>query len=60
MHAANMLLEVKNWIAEHHPFWKRNPANHLWLVTHDEGSCWVPKVQYPCRLELKRHRHAFR
>ena len=43
MHTANMLLEAKRWLQQAWPHWNRTQgADHVWLVTHDEGSCWVP------------------
>ena len=43
MHGANMLLEAKQWVARAWPHWNRTQGrDHIWLVTHDEGSCWVP------------------
>ncbi|KAL4427668.1 hypothetical protein ABPG75_001757 [Micractinium tetrahymenae] len=46
--ASNMLLEAYHWIRSHHPYWdRRGGRDHIWLVTHDEGSCWVPSVIRP-------------
>ena len=43
MHGANMLLEAKQWLQRAWPHWNRTGgADHIWLVSHDEGSCWVP------------------
>ena len=43
MHGANMLLEAKQWLQQAYPHWNRTGGkDHVWLVTHDEGSCWVP------------------
>ncbi|KAK9805384.1 hypothetical protein WJX73_009679 [Symbiochloris irregularis] len=48
MHAANMLLEAKQWLQTHLPYWNRTGGkDHVWLVTHDEGSCWVPSEIRP-------------
>ena len=43
MHGANLLLEAKRWLQQALPHWNRTGGrDHVWLVTHDEGSCWVP------------------
>ncbi|CAK0774152.1 hypothetical protein CVIRNUC_004140 [Coccomyxa viridis] len=43
MQAMFMLLEAKRWIERELPWWARKQGrDHFWLVTHDEGSCWVP------------------
>lgn len=48
MHMALMLLEAKRWVEQHHPWWnRRGGRDHVWLVTHDEGSCWVPSELRP-------------
>lgn len=48
MGASNMLLEAYHWLRAHHPYWDRKGgADHIWLVTHDEGSCWVPAAIRP-------------
>lgn len=47
MHGANMLLEVKRWVASTFPYWNRtNGADHIWLLPHDEGACWAPTEVY--------------
>ncbi|EFN59979.1 hypothetical protein CHLNCDRAFT_56485 [Chlorella variabilis] len=46
--ATNMLLEAFHWIQSHQPWWERRGGrDHIWLVTHDEGSCWVPAAIRP-------------
>ncbi|GAB4813993.1 hypothetical protein N2152v2_001039 [Parachlorella kessleri] len=46
--AANMLIEVFHWVRAHHPYWDRKGGrDHILLVTHDEGSCWVPAMLRP-------------
>ncbi|KAK9805311.1 hypothetical protein WJX73_000673 [Symbiochloris irregularis] len=48
MHTARMLLEAKQWLQTHLPYWNRKGGkDHVWLVTHDEGSCWVPSEIRP-------------
>lgn len=43
MHAAMMLLEAKRWLETELPYWNRTGGrNHIWLISHDEGSCWAP------------------
>ena len=43
MHGTNMLLEAKRWLQQAWPFWNRTGGqDHVWAVTHDEASCWVP------------------
>ncbi|KAL4452535.1 hypothetical protein ABPG75_008197 [Micractinium tetrahymenae] len=39
----NILLEASHWIQSHHPYWdRRGGRDHIWLVSHDEASCYVP------------------
>ncbi|PSC76549.1 exostosin-like glycosyltransferase [Micractinium conductrix] len=41
--AINMVLEAYHWIQSHHPYWdRRGGRDHIWLFTHDEGTCWAP------------------
>ena len=48
MHGANMLLEAKTWLQQAYPFWNRSGGkDHMWLASHDEGSCWVPSELRP-------------
>ena len=43
MQGTHMLLEAKRWLQHAYPFWNRTGGrDHVWLVSHDEGSCWVP------------------
>ncbi len=45
MHMAVLMLEAKRWIEKTHPWWRRRGGrDHIWLATHDEGSCWVPSA----------------
>ncbi|KAI3425325.1 hypothetical protein D9Q98_009089 [Chlorella vulgaris] len=44
----NMLLEAYHWIRSHHPWWdRRGGRDHVWLSTHDEGSCLIPAAIRP-------------
>lgn len=44
MQGTHMLLEAKQWLQQQYPFWNRTGGrDHVWLVSHDEGSCWVPR-----------------
>ncbi|KAL4443960.1 hypothetical protein ABPG75_011697 [Micractinium tetrahymenae] len=49
VHAAtNLLLEAFHWIQSHHPYWQRRGGrDHIWLVSHDEASCYVPAAIRP-------------
>jgi hypothetical protein len=48
MGSTNMLLEAHHWIRSHFPWWdRRGGRDHIWLVTHDEASCWVPAAIRP-------------
>lgn len=54
MHAGNMMMEALGWIKRvHGRYWQRRGGrDHIWLVTHDEGNCWVPngaREQAPAR-----------
>ncbi|KAG2444185.1 hypothetical protein HYH02_009123 [Chlamydomonas schloesseri] len=41
----NMIMETRDWIDEHYPYWKRRGGrDHIWTFTHDEGACWAPNV----------------
>ena len=34
----------QRWVEAAHPFWNRTQGrDHIWLASHDEGSCWVPE-----------------
>eukprot|EP00891_Asterochloris_glomerata_P004390 jgi/Astpho2/4390/Aster-00009 len=47
-HAAEMLLEVQQWLQRTLPFWDRKGGrDHLWLLSHDEGACWAPTAIWP-------------
>ncbi|KAL4426069.1 hypothetical protein ABPG77_007865 [Micractinium sp. CCAP 211/92] len=38
-----MLLEAFHWVQSHFPYWdRRGGRDHIWLVTFDEASCYVP------------------
>ncbi|KAL6758371.1 exostosin-like glycosyltransferase [Haematococcus lacustris] len=44
-HAALMLLEVHRYLSTQFPYWNRRQGrDHIFLFTHDEGACWVPRV----------------
>ncbi|BDA44351.1 probable glucuronosyltransferase [Coccomyxa sp. Obi] len=44
MQAMFMLLEAQRWVDTTFPYWRRRAGrDHIWLITHDEGSCWAPK-----------------
>ncbi|KAL4437781.1 hypothetical protein ABPG77_005693 [Micractinium sp. CCAP 211/92] len=49
VHAAtNLLLEAFHWVQSHHPYWRRRGGrDHIWLVSHDEASCYVPAAVRP-------------
>ncbi len=48
MHAATMLLEAKRWLETELPYWNRTGGrDHIWLISHDEGSCWAPSEIRP-------------
>ncbi|KAL6758481.1 exostosin-like glycosyltransferase [Haematococcus lacustris] len=43
MHVANMLLEARDWVRSHFPWWnRRGGRDHIFLMTHDEGACYAP------------------
>ncbi|KAK2080891.1 hypothetical protein QBZ16_000745 [Prototheca wickerhamii] len=51
MHATSFLDEAQHWIQSHYPYWDRKGGrDHIWLVTHDEGSCWVPNSIRPSHI----------
>jgi hypothetical protein len=53
MHAANMLLEVKRWLQKHMPWWdRRGGRDHIWLMPHDEGACYMPTEIYNTSIVL--------
>ena len=46
--ASAMLNETRDWIDANFPYWKRKGGkDHIWLFTHDEGSCWAPESIVP-------------
>ncbi|RMZ55166.1 hypothetical protein APUTEX25_005444 [Auxenochlorella protothecoides] len=46
--AGGLLEDAFHWIRAHYPYWNRKGGrDHIWLATHDEGSCWVPNVIRP-------------
>ncbi|KAK9909083.1 hypothetical protein WJX75_006916 [Coccomyxa subellipsoidea] len=48
MHAATMLLEAKRWLETELPYWNRTGGrDHIWLISHDEASCWAPSEIRP-------------
>ncbi|GLI60030.1 hypothetical protein VaNZ11_002095 [Volvox africanus] len=47
MHVTNMMLEIRDWIRKHFPYWdRRGGRDHIWLMTHDEGACYAPTEIY--------------
>ncbi|GLC34055.1 hypothetical protein PLESTB_000832400 [Pleodorina starrii] len=47
MHGANMLMEVQGWLSSVLPYWsRRGGRDHVWLMPHDEGACWMPRDLY--------------
>ncbi|KAJ9511447.1 hypothetical protein QJQ45_029894, partial [Haematococcus lacustris] len=43
MHVTNMLLEARDWVRSHFPWWnRRGGRDHIFLMTHDEGACYAP------------------
>ncbi len=53
MHAANMLLEAKRWLQKHMPWWdRRGGRDHVWLMPHDEGACYMPSEIYNASIVL--------
>ncbi|KXZ54467.1 hypothetical protein GPECTOR_4g532 [Gonium pectorale] len=47
MHVTNMMLEVRDWVRKHFPYWdRRGGRDHVWLMTHDEGACYAPTEIY--------------
>jgi hypothetical protein len=42
-HMAKMLLELKRELQAEWPYWdRRGGRDHIWLMVHDEGACWMP------------------
>lgn len=38
-----LILEAYHWIRGHFPYWdRRGGRDHIWFLTHDEGSCLAP------------------
>jgi hypothetical protein len=53
MHIVNMLLEVKRWLQKHMPWWdRRGGRDHIWLMPHDEGACYMPTEIYNTSIVL--------
>ncbi|KAG2424862.1 hypothetical protein HYH02_015125 [Chlamydomonas schloesseri] len=53
MHVTNMMLEVRDWIRKHFPYWdRRGGRDHIWLMTHDEGACYAPTEIYKSSIFL--------
>ncbi|GFR52399.1 hypothetical protein Agub_g14911 [Astrephomene gubernaculifera] len=47
MHVANMILEAHQWLSTSFPWWnRRGGRDHIWLMAHDEGACYMPTVVY--------------
>ena len=54
-------LPVTCRLRAHYPYWdRRGGRDHIWLVTHDEASCYVPAVVRPSIIlsECARSQHA--
>jgi len=35
---------LQRWVEQTHPYWnKTGGKDHIFLASHDEGSCWVPE-----------------
>lgn len=42
--ASMLMRETLRWLREAHPYWNRSGGtDHIWLLIHDEGPCFVPK-----------------
>ncbi len=53
MHVLNMLLEVKRWLQKEMPWWdRRGGRDHVWLMPHDEGACYMPTEIYNTSIVL--------
>ena len=47
MHVTHMMLEARDWVRRHWPYWdRRGGRDHIWLMTHDEGACYAPTEIY--------------
>ena len=44
-----MILAVQRWIEEAHPrLWQRRGGrDYIWLMAHDEGACYAPRIIWP-------------
>jgi hypothetical protein len=48
-----MLLEAKRWLQKHMPWWdQRGGRDHVWLMPHDEGACYMPTEIYNTSIVL--------
>ncbi|GAX81627.1 hypothetical protein CEUSTIGMA_g9055.t1 [Chlamydomonas eustigma] len=53
MHVTNMVLEIKRWLQKHMPWWdRRGGRDHIWLMPHDEGACYMPTEIYNTSIVL--------
>ncbi|KAG2445204.1 hypothetical protein HYH02_008672 [Chlamydomonas schloesseri] len=53
MHGANMISELHGWLQTKLPYWnRRGGRDHIWLMAHDEGACWMPKAVYDTSIVL--------
>ena len=53
MHAANMVLDAKRWLQQHMPWWdRRQGRDHIFLMAHDEGACYMPTEVYNTSIVL--------
>jgi hypothetical protein len=47
MHVTNMMVEARDWVKSHFPYWdRRGGRDHIWLMNHDEGACYAPTDIY--------------
>ena len=38
MHVTNMMIEARDWVKSHFPYWdRRGGRDHIWFMSHDEG-----------------------
>jgi hypothetical protein len=48
--AMRMMLKAMEWV-ETLPFWaRRGGADHMFLMSHDEGACWAPQRVWPAMM----------
>jgi len=45
--AMRMMVKAMDWV-ETLPYWsRRGGADHIFLMSHDEGACWAPQRAWP-------------